>query len=236
MLVAIHQPNFIPWLGYFNKIAQADCFIVLDSVPAMRGGSNYYNRVSLLVNGAPHWVTMPLEHGESRARLDKARIAGSGTWRRKMLRMIDESYGRAAFHAETMEMVRRWLTQETDNLCSFNMTIIREVTALLGLDGTRIVRASELDVGGAATKLLIGLVKAVGGDSYLVGGGAGGYQQDELFEAAAIRVVPQGYRPTAYRQVNAREFVPGLSVVDALMNCGAAGTAMLVRGQPCPAC
>ena len=92
MLVAIHQPNFLPWLGYFDKIARADRFVILDSVPLQLTGGNYTNRVKMIVSGKPAWITMPLRRGhEARNRIDQAEYVGDAGTRRKIVRASPSS-------------------------------------------------------------------------------------------------------------------------------------------------
>lgn len=220
MLVAIHQPNFLPWLGWFDKLARADVFILLDTVAHQHGGSNYTNRVQILAAGAPRWLTVPVTRGEAaRRRIDRLRIAEDGAWRRKLRASIAQSYARAGFFGETMELVDAVLVVGGDRLCEMNIGGITAIARALGLPGRKMVRASTLNVEGHGTELLVRLVQAAGGDAYLAGGGAAGYQDDAAFAAAGIGLYRQEYRPPVYRQLG-DAFVPGLSAIDALMNCG----------------
>jgi len=220
-LVAIHQPNFLPWLGFFDKLARADCFILLDSVPLQLTGGNYTNRVKMLVNGSPDWVTMPLKRGhEARSRIDRAEIVEQANWRRKLRRTIEQSYAKAPFFEPAMAIVNRVLELSTASLSEINVAGILAIAEALGLSTANIRRSSELMVEGQSNELLASLVAAVGGDTYLAGHGAGGYQDDEIFARSGVTVRYQNYAPPRYAQVGSNEFVPGLSAIDALMNCG----------------
>ncbi len=220
MLVAIHQPNFLPWLGWFDKLARADVFILLDSVAHQHGCSNYTNRVQILAAGSPRWLTVPVTRGEAaRHRIDQLRIAEDGVWRRKLRAGVSQSYARAGFFGETMGLVDAVLAEGGDRLCEMNIAGIEAIARALDLPCQRLVRASALDVTGRSTGLLVGLVQAAGGDAYLAGGGAAGYQDDMAFAAAGIRLYRQEYLHPVYRQLG-DQFVPGLSAIDALMNCG----------------
>jgi hypothetical protein len=232
MLVAIHQPNFLPWLGYFDKLARADVFVVLDCVPLQRTGGAYTNRAQILIRGKPAWITMPVARdADLRRRIDRARIVEDGAWRKRLTETIRQHYARAASFHEVMPVVERIMGTATDSLRDFNLAAIRTLAEWVGLDTAKILLASELDVSGRATDLLVSIVRAVGGTAYLVGGGAGGYQEDEKFHAAGIDLRLQRFQPLPYPQLRTTAFVPGLSIVDALMNCGAARTAALI-GHP----
>lgn len=229
MIVAIHQPNFLPWLGYFDKLARADVFVVLDTVAAQQTGSSYTNRVEVLVGGKRSWLTVPIARGaEARRRIADLRVVDSSPWRRKIGATIEQSYARAPFFAAVMPMVQALLERPGDRLADFNLAALTTIAGLLRLDCRRIVLASTLDVPGAGTDLLIEIVRAVGGTTYLCGGGAGGYQDDAKFAAAGIALQYQNFRHPVYPQVNAGTFVAGLSVVDALMNCGDEGVSRLL--------
>lgn len=227
-VVAIHQPNFLPWLGYFDKIAQADVFVFLDNVPLQRTGGSYVNRVEMIVSGRRNWATVPVARDAVlRDRIADARIGGDRRWRRKLGKSIEQSYAAAPFFAETMPLVAEILANEDERLASFNIKAITRLCRALGLR-TPCVTASGLDAPGTATDLLISIVRAVGGTCYLAGGGAAGYQQDEKFAEAGLMLRYQRFRHPLYPQASSPEFTAGLSIVDALMNCGIAGVARLL--------
>lgn len=227
-LVAIHQPNFFPWLGYFDKLARADVFVLLDDVQFPKKGGTWINRVRLLVDGEPAWVTVPVDrsyHGVRQVR--EMRINEQTPWRRKLLATIQASYGRASHKDEVMPLLSELIGNPTDELAEYNRASIAALADALGLT-TEMVHSSSLGVTGRATERLIELVKAVGGRSYLSGGGARGYQEDERFAEAGIELVQRSFEPPTYPQL-ASAPVPGLSVIDALLNCGFEGARRLLE-------
>jgi hypothetical protein len=209
-LVACHQPNFLPWLGFFDKLAQSDRFVLLDGVQFPRTSrGTYTNRVQMLVGDKPAWVTVPVVRGDGLQTIGEVRIDDTQPWRRKTLRTIEQSYARMPRFAETMPLVRELLELDTDRIAELNEHAIR---ALAPEHAHKLVRQSELgDVPGAATDLLIGLVKAAGGDAYLSGDGADGYQEEPKYAAAGLGFRLQGFvAPDTGGP-------PGLSIVDARM-------------------
>ncbi len=209
MLVACHQPNFLPWLGYFDKLAQCDRFVLLDRVQFPRTSrGTYTNRVQLLIGGQPAWLTVPVVREGVQA-IGDVRIDDTQPWRRKALRSIEQSYAKAPRFAELMPVVRELLELDTDRIAVLNEEAIRR---LAPQDAHKLVRQSDLPaVDAAATDLLIELVKAAGGDTYLSGDGADGYQEEPKYAAAGLGSACWA-SPTPTR---ARP--PGLSIVDALM-------------------
>lgn len=229
-IVAIHQPNFFPWLGYFNKITRADVFILMDNAQFPKsGGGTWSNRVRLLINGQHTWVTMPIVrtyHGTRR--ICEMEINNTTPWRDKLLKTLRMNYTRAPFFKLVFPFLEELINQPTGSLAEYNIVSIRSISERLGLDSSKLILGSNLDVTGAATKLLISMVKAVGGTSYLCGGGAGGYQEDELFNAHCIELIYQNFNHPTYPQTSANQFVPGLSVIDCLLNCGWDDTRKLI--------
>ncbi|WP_051003174.1 WbqC family protein [Bradyrhizobium elkanii] len=225
-LVAIHQPNFFPWLGYFDKIRRADVFVLLDAVDYPRSGSggmgSWSNRVRIAIQGEARWTTCPVRRLPLGAPINAAEIDDGRPWRRKMIATLQASYGQAPHFGAAMALLQPLIEQHETNLAAFNIAAIKAIAEHLGL-ATRFQRQSDLPHAGKATELLISLVKAVGGDAYLAGGGAGGYQQDELFQEHGIRLVNQDFVPLPYGPGEA--FIPGLSVIDYLMWDGWPATA-----------
>ena len=220
-LVAIHQPNFFPWLGYFDKIRRADYFVFLDAVDYPRAGSggmgSWVNRVRLDIQGEARWVGAPLKRLPLGAPINHAVIDDSQPWRIKLIKTLTTNYSRAANYRRIVPLIERLVLSSETNLSAFNMAAIRAIAAHLGL-APRFVTQSELSCAGKGTELLVTLIKAVGCDGYLAGGGADAYQEDELFGAHSIRLIYQGFAPRPYRPPD--RFIPGLSVLDYLMHDG----------------
>jgi len=228
-VVAIHQPNFLPWLGYFDKIAHADVFVLLDDVQFSKG--SYTNRVKILLDGEGRWLTVPVDRaGGSSRPISEVRIREADPWREKALSTIRHAYARAPHFDRAFAAVEPLLMERTDRLAAYNEGAIRELARRLLPAAPELVRSSALGVGGRATERLVEIVKALDGDAYLGGGGAGGYQEDEKFERAGIELLRQDFRHPDYPQASEGP-VHGLSVLDALMSCGFEGTAAMLGGD-----
>ncbi|MBD0370365.1 MAG: WbqC family protein [Pyrinomonadaceae bacterium] len=231
-IVAIHQPNFFPWLGYFNKIARSDLFILMDNAQFPKTGGNWSNRVRLMINGEPQWVTVPVVrafHGVRSVR--QTLINNNAPWRVKLIKTLKTNYNHAPFFESVFTGLEELINNPTDSLADYNTAAITSLAAALRIDSSKLVLGSSLQAEGSATDLLISMIKAVGGTAYLAGGGASGYQEDEKFAAAGIQLIRQDFQHPSYAQTNSREFVPGLSIIDALMNCGFEHAAALVSSS-----
>lgn len=230
-IVAIHQPTFLPWLGYFHKIMNCEVFVVLDDVQFPKTGGSWIQRVKLLIGGRAHWMTVPVDRSYHGTRdVNKIQIKDSEPWRTKMLAAIDQSYRKAPFYKTFIPVIEELIREPETNLCAFNLRAIRRLWDVLALPPREIVLSSGCAASGMSNELLIALVKELGGTHYLCGGGSADYQDDALFAAHGITVVYQGFTHPRYEQQGTPEFVPGLSVIDALFRCGSdAVRAMLLR-------
>jgi hypothetical protein len=231
-IVAIHQPNFFPWLGYFDKMARADVFVWLDDAQfAKSGAGTWSNRVRLMVGGSPHWVTMPVRRDYHGTRLtNEMQIDERQPWRQKLLTTIRLHYAKARHFDDVFPTVARLVEHRTDRLADYNRTAIEAIAQHVRIDTGKCVAASSLAIEARATDRLVAIVQRVGGTAYLSGGGADGYQVDATFGAAGIELLFQRFEHPVYPQ-GATEFCSGLSIVDALMHCGFDGTAALLGAR-----
>lgn len=220
-LVAIHQPNFFPWLGYFDKIARADVFIVLDHVQYPKTKGTWGNRVQLLIGGQARFATMPVRRDYHGVRSSAEMRTSSDTpWREDLLKTLRANYGRAEHFARTFPIIEPLVLNPSDNLADYNLHAIRTLCVHLRLDVGKLVLSSPFGLTTQATDLLIDLVRAVGGDAYLSGNGATGYQDPEKYAQAGIDLIFQPFRHPVYPQGRVATFTPGLSCLDALFHCG----------------
>lgn len=216
-ICAIHQPNFFPWLGYFDKIKIADVFIFLDEVDYPKSGSgmgSWTNRVRLNIQGEAKWVGCSLRRFSGALPIKCVEISDASDWREKLLKTLHMNYARKPNFTPVMDTLYPLVTAPTNNLADFNIGAIKSLMLHLDLE-TKMVRQSELAVSGKGTQLLVNLTKEVGCDTYLCGGGAAGYQDDTLFAQHNLKLRYQSYQPTPYCEV--ADFIPGLSVIDYLM-------------------
>lgn len=220
-LVAIHQPNFFPWLGYFDKIRRADAFVFLDVVDYARSGSggmgSWTNRVRLNIQGEAKWVTCPARRVGIGTPINQVLIDDGQPWRAKLLKTLETNYRKAPRYGHAMTFIERIVMSQERHIAAFNMSAIRSIANELGLT-THFLLQSELEGVGKATDLLVSLVRAAGGDGYLAGGGAAGYQQDAVFADAGLDLIYQNFVPRLYGDKG--RFLPGLSVIDYLMHDG----------------
>lgn len=231
-IVTIHQPNFLPWLGYFNKILRSDKFIILDDVQFPKKGGTWMNRVKLRVGGSATWVTTPVVRSYSGVKQCREIEINSATdWQRKMLQLIKLNYAKAEYFDEIYVAFEDIFLCNKKMLVDFNTMLIFYFAEKFGMVRDKFILSSDLNVQGKGTDRLIALVEAVGGDAYMCGGGASGYQEDNKFLENDIELIYQNFSHPEYTQVGNGDFIAGLSILDVVMNCGFSKTVELIKGK-----
>lgn len=232
-LVAIHQPNFLPWLGYFHKMRHANAFVFLDHVQFPKTGGSWINRVKLIIDKEPRWITVPVDRSFHGTRtINEMTVATGRVWKSKILSSIQQSYAKAPHFAATISLVEDILSYEGDNLAEMNIRGIRILCAHLGMDLPEIFLSSNMNSSVASNEMLIELVRHCEGTHYLCGGGASGYQQDAAFESAGIGVIYQSFKHPEYQQWSGQQFQSGLSILDSLFFLGGPATFNQLSQRP----
>lgn len=227
MKVAIHQPQYLPWLGHFAKLAAADCWIFLDTVQYEKNGWQNRNRIKT-PRGA-QWLTVPV-----RARLgtpiQDVAIDAAQPWARKHAEALRANYARAPHFARYFGELDRLLGRPWRSLADLNVEVTRFLAGALGVSRT-MLRASELPVVNTdPTGRLLDLCRAVGAETYLAGQDGAKYMDLDQFRQSRIAVSVQAYQHPTYTQLHG-DFLPFLSVVDLLLNHGETSLEILRQGD-----
>ena len=214
-VVAIHQPNFAPWCGFFAKVANCDVFVLLDDVQMPRGRS-WVHRSQIQIRGEPHWLSVPCVRS-SDTLINQVRFADE-PWPSKHLKTLEATYGRAPSSDEVMSLISPLYRNTGERLADFNISLIKAVADYLGL-APAWIRSSEISASGTGQERIISLVTSLGARTYLSGSGAEAYQTPQAFEQSGIELLVRRYEPVSYEQ-SQPGFLPGLSVLDALFHLG----------------
>jgi len=224
-LITIHQPNFLPWPGFFHKWMLADTMILLGTVQYEKNEWQNRNRIKT-VSGA-QWVTVPVKYRYPQ-KINEVMIA-DWHWVRKACNSIEQAYAKAPCFEAYWPSVRETLNQPCDRLEDLNVALIRVVGEALGCTSA-LWLASELDVNHTdPTERLIQLCTAVDGDAYLSGQEGRTYLQSERFAQSGLALYFQQVEAPEYPQLHG-DFVSHLSVLDLLFNTGADASA-IIRGM-----
>lgn len=231
LIMAMHQANYIPWLGYFYKIARADVFVYLDVVQYPRGQSFAARNRIKTPNGVT-FLTIPVSLPKGRqgkALYNEVRFADE-RWKSKHLKTLQLSYKKAPFFTEVITIFEKAFEQ-CDNLLDLNVRLIEDFCQYLQIDTRRVLLSDLLDDFGQKTDLIIDLCQALGANVYLSGTGGGKeYNDEQKLNAHGIELMYSDFKHPVYQQLWG-EFVPNLSIVDLLFNHGKKEGRKILLGQ-----
>jgi hypothetical protein len=241
MIVAIHQPHFFPWLGYLHRIMDADLFVFLDHVQYEH--QNFQNRVRIKNGTGSQWITVPLLHsGHSQPIASKlicnrnnGNENGRRGWGKSVFATLEAVYSRAPYFNDYAPALRGLMNAEHEKLAELNRKSLDFLLDAFDIR-TPVIHSSDLDARGQKTELAINLCRAVDAKVLLCGmGGSRGYMDVAALERAGVRVAWQDFRHPRYPQhPHPENFVPGLSALDLLFNCGPASGDVLRGKTPAP--
>ena len=215
MLAAIHQPQFLPWEGYFDKMDQAEVFVLLDDVQFKK--NEWQNRNRIKGPNGPQWLTVPVHYRLPQTMREVTADESSG-WRETHLKSLRAAYGRAPHFGWVFPALERAYGEARGSIAEVNGALLEALRGLLGIR-TPMRRSSELASSGSKSERLVSILRVVGADAYLSGAGALDYLEPALFAAAGIRVLVQEFTPSPHPQ-SFGDYVPSLSVADLLMHEG----------------
>lgn len=230
MRIAIMQPTYLPWLGYFNLMAQADTFVFLDDVTFSHRSWQQRNRI--IQDERLLWLTVPvLTSGLLSQSINKVEVQDNLPWRRKHFASVSRAYGRAPFGTTVTSLVSDVLEMQKPHLALINISLITRIAKLLEISCS-IRLASELDCTGGRSDRLLAMCRMLDGTSYLSPAGAEEYlKTDGVFTDAAFPVQIQRFAPALYRSSTALKDGVFPSIIDALAWIGPQATRKLIEQE-----
>jgi len=211
MILSAHQPAYLPWLGYLDKIARADVFVYLDTVQFER--NSFINRNQIKTPQGALWLTIPVKtKGHTSGSLRTTEIDDSQPWRTKHLKSIEMNYRKAPRFSDCFPKIEALLTMPESNLADYCWRQLRFWLDELGID-TRIVRSSELTITSKKSDLVFDLCQHFGSQHYLSGSLGRDYLIKEDFSKAEIIIEYQNFKSTVYPQLWG-DFIPYLGILD----------------------
>lgn len=229
MIVGIHQLNFAPWMGYFNKVAKSDIFILLDEVQITFGETMNRNRI-LNSNGDIFYLSVPcVKKDHLQKKFYEIEISDAYDWQHKQKEFLRQTYGKFEFYNEVMEKINFIFNKKYEKIIDVNADLLKVLLSILDIK-TKLVYQSELNYDRSKKKndLVLELCKTVKADIYLSGNGARDYMDLHSFDENNIHVMFQTFTPPFYDQkLSKNGFIPGLSILDTLFNIGVEQTKVL---------
>lgn len=225
MIVAIHQPNYLPWLGFFHKMANSDVFVLLDNVKHSKSSFTHRNKIK--VNNKEFLLSVPLKNKESL--INELILADPVNNLQKHWRLIQNGYSKSYHWNTYFEELKLIYNGNWNRLIDLNIALINFIKNQLGLK-TKIVLASELmDISGEGSDRNLSICKTLGADVYLSGNGARSYNDEQSFYDAGIEIRYNNFVHPRYPQIG-DSFIPNLATLDLLFNCGPSSRSILLNG------
>lgn len=215
MTVSVHQPQYLPWLGYFDKIDRSDRFVILDTVQYKK--NEFQNRNKIKTAQGWQWLTVPVRYRFPQC-ICEVPINNDTNWRHKHRQALLTNYAKAAYFERFMPAFEGMLAQDWNHLHELNAQTVRILMDAFGIH-TPVERAPDQGLSEDPTGRLVDICCRAGADTYLSGASGQGYLDLDQFEAAGIRVAFQDYDHPEYPQ-RFGAFEPYMSAVDLLFNCG----------------
>ena len=225
--IAIHQPHYLPWLGYLAKWAAADVFVFLDTVQYTNNGWQNRNRIKT-ANGA-QWLTVPV-HARLGMGIDEVTVAGSPPWRARHRRAIELAYAGARYLEAHRAALERFYAEPWERLTPLALASAEWLARTIGVTPPTRQASTLGPLLTDPTDRLIAICRAVGADTYLAGRDGATYMDRTRFEAEGIRVLYQSYVHPEYAQLHG-DFTPFLSGLDLLLTHGDEALAILRSGD-----
>lgn len=216
MKVAIHQPQYFPYPGFFHKLSLADAFVIMDDA---QYDKRFTNRNRIISTYEPTWISIPIKKEHKFLQNMLVQINNELPWRELHWKKIYMVYTNAKFFHLYRDYFKNLYKREWEFLFDLNFETLKKTIEWLGIK-IEMIRESELSVKGNETERLINVCKAIGADTYISGRGGRGYMDEKLFEKNNIRLEYQNYSPQPYPQHLSSSFIPDLSIIDMLVNVG----------------
>ncbi len=216
MRISIQQPNYIPWIGFFEKMARSDRFVLLDNVQYPKG--SVVNRNKIKVSNGVILLTVPVE-GKGLQEIKDIKISGN-KWKKSHLTSLMHAFSRSRYYDEYISSFKTLYEQDIDNLSEWNIRIIMLMKDLFGIK-TELIRASELDGISHASKneRNLSICQRLDATSFILGEGSSRYIDRELFIKNQILIEDKPFIHPVYPQCWG-DFISHLSALDLLFNCG----------------
>ncbi len=231
MRVTILQPSYLPWLGFFEQMSRSDKFVLLDDVQYTRRDWRNRNRIRVRENWI--WLTVPVQQKSRFSQsLLETRIDNSVSWRRKHLETLRQHYCKAPFFEKYFPRCQQVYEKDWTFLFDLCLETINLIKEEMGIE-TPLLRSSEMKLSGEKTERLVSICRELGATHYLSGESGSDYISQEDFSNPGIELEYQNYEHPVYPQ-RYPGFVPHLSTIDLLFNCGEQSLSILKQDKTEP--
>lgn len=217
LVIAAHQPNFLPYLGLFYKIYKSDKFIFVDDVQFTTQNGISHHRNYIKTSQGRQLIRVPVTKTSS-SLINEALIDYKEDWIEKMEKTFYLNYRKSEYYNEVSRWLFAMLEKEYKKLSDLNIDLIQDISKKMGL-GDDFDISSKYTIGGKKEEMVVNLIEFFKGDVYYSGTGAAKYLHESSFQERGMELVYSDYMPIHYPQLWGKE-EENLSVIDYLFNCG----------------
>ncbi len=226
MTITIHQPEYLPWLGFFDRIQNSDIFIILDDVGYQKNG--FINRNRIKTKDGAKWLTIPVKDRSPNKKINEVVIDNNQNWKDSQLSLIKINYSSAPYFKEYYNFLENTFSRKWDKVADLDFYLIENIIKFLNIN-TKVVKTSDLKIKGEKTERIINICKRFGADTYLSGPGGKNYMDLSFFKKEGLKVIFQEFAQAEYKQqFMDKGFLPHMSIIDLLFNCGPKSSDILI--------
>ena len=216
-IVVIHQPDFLPYLGFFHRLLYADLFVVLDNVQFVKAG--WHHRDKIKTRNGEQWLTVSVKKAPTETNINQMLLFEGEGFRKRHLNLLSINYGKSEFYEEVISHLNRLYSYECSKLADFNMKSLEILMELFAIDIEYIFAGNINAQGIGGNEINVDILRKTDATHYLSGLGALNYHRQEPYRDAGLEVVFQNFKHPVYPQ-QFGDFIPYLSSIDLLFNCG----------------
>lgn len=217
MIVAIHQPDYIPWLGLYYKMAHSDVFVYLDDAQYSNEADHNANKIKTPQGEFKLKVPVEQHLGDL---ICNVRTKDELKWKEKHLKTLKMNYAKSPHFESIFPGFESVILSHSGSIAELNIAINSYICGGFGIH-TRILKSSDMSIDSVREERVIDICLAVGGTEYLSGNGAKVYQTESHFTNRGLKLTYLDYKPIEYKQLWPKVgFLPCMSVLDYIFNCG----------------
>jgi len=216
VIISIHQPAYLPWLGYFDKIINSDIFIILDTVDFQK--NSFQNRNKILTKNGSIWLTVPIKKNKENKIIKNIKISYSKNWQKKHLDSIIFNYSKSINFEKNISKITYFYKNHWELFNDYCFEMLSVFCEILSIKN-KIIRLSEdTKIDGIKSELILNICKKYNAKTYYSGVNGKIYLNEEKFKENNIKIFYQNYISPEYKQINSKLFQPNLSIIDYIMN------------------
>lgn len=224
-VIGIHQPGYLPWLGFVKKMLNSDIFVYFDDVSFVK--NNYYNRNLIRTNSGPLQLTIPIRM-DKESKINDVKIDTSKNWQIKHKKSLLHNYSKTKYFNNYSNFIKELYEKKFEKLIDINIEIIEFLKKEFCIKA-KTVFSSELNVIGSASERILEICKLLDAEKYITGTvWAKKFLNIQDFKDNNISVEFQEFIHPEYEQLDSN-FIPNMASIDLLFNEGSINSSKILK-------